>query len=786
IVKIGDFPSGDATTTIAVPDGQTYLEAFTADAILTGASDGTGLHVVSAAGAGQVTDRTAAGIPAGATFDKVLDLGGQFAALSLRVDGAPHIYLLDFATASAREVFASVPGVESVVIGGDRVLAGTTAHTTAYGVRLDDPSGAVEETPYPEAARVSRDFVLPIPDGDRVLLQGYDTDHYERGGALWSVPVGGGAATLALSYSVYTHAVAPDGSVLVVGGSGPADWAVRRIAAGGTVSAVTSLAPVPAKVFGLAYSAGRLVYSTDTGAYDPVIARDVTPGSVPAVSSPSELWMAGPGPGARLQGLGNGSVAFVSRTGQVISPVPGNMSGYRTVMHGTVAATAVLDGDGDDLLLDVPSTGRQAVGSLGNDYDTFTRGRDAAAVWDRTVWVAGTTPGTLRPYNLRSLSYGAAVRTGAPCADYTELQADGRWLYWSCGTTAGVYDRANSRNIPVPAGQALLGDGFVVRHAGDRLVMTDVHTDAAVTSDVAGLPAATQTDDRGITWTVDKYAGGLAYLDTAQAIHVIPSLGVPLSSRAPAGRDYDGDGVGDLLTFTPDGNLNLRPGNRTGGVGPSTGDFGSWPTDLTFVPTDDLDGDGCNDLLVRDPSGTGTLVRYLGTCAGPPLGASYPIGGGWNVYNSLVSPGDLNGDGRADLLGRTASGDLYFYAGTVTGVFAPRVRIGFGYQAYSLMAGVHDLNGDGFGDLLARDKAGVLWRYDGDGKGGLKARVRIGAGWNAYNAVVGVGDINGDGHNDLVARDGHGDLWRYNGLGNGLFAPRVKIGWGWQAYKSLL
>ncbi|MYW09602.1 hypothetical protein GT034_14725 [Streptomyces sp. SID2563] len=46
--------------------------------------------------------------------------------------------------------------------------------------------------------------------------------------------------------------------------------------------------------------------------------------------------------------------------------------------------------------------------------------------------------------------------------------------------------------------------------------------------------------------------------------------------------------------------------------------------------------------------------------------------------------------------------------------------------------GSGDLNGDGRADLLARDTSGVLWSYRGDGKGALAARTKVGGGWQTY------------------------------------------------------
>ncbi|WP_225844886.1 VCBS repeat-containing protein [Streptomyces sp. HPF1205] len=284
------------------------------------------------------------------------------------------------------------------------------------------------------------------------------------------------------------------------------------------------------------------------------------------------------------------------------------------------------------------------------------------------------------------------------------------------------------------------------------------------------------------TWTLTAWPAN------GQGPAVVTSGTVMLNGGASDARDYTGDGVGDLLALTSAGRLDVRPGTGSapGGVRAASASGTGWPASSTAVPIGDLSGDGIADLLVRDASGR--LNRYDGT-NGQSFAPSSPsrlVGSGWNVYNSLAGAGDLNGDGRPDLVARDSSGVLYFYAGNAAGVFAGRVRIGGGWQIYTALIAGQDLNGDGIGDLLARDTAGVLWRYDGNGNGGFHSRMRIGGGWNTYNSLVGVSDLNGDGRADLLARDANGDLWRYNGEGNGLFAPRAKIGWGWQTYRTLL
>ncbi|MFJ4336548.1 FG-GAP repeat domain-containing protein [Streptomyces sp. NPDC088915] len=252
----------------------------------------------------------------------------------------------------------------------------------------------------------------------------------------------------------------------------------------------------------------------------------------------------------------------------------------------------------------------------------------------------------------------------------------------------------------------------------------------------------------------------------------------------PKWRDFSGDGKGDLLGLTPAGALTVRTGTGTGGLGTGASATG-WPATSTVVPFGDLSGDRCNDLLVRDASGT--LTRYDGGCgkAFAPDGAKTVIGGGWQAFNSLTAPGDLTGDGRTDLLARTPAGDLFLYPDNGAGKFGTRTLIGGGWQTYNTVVGAGDLNDDGIGDLLARDTTGVLWRYYGTGKGKLSARTQVGGGWQAYDSLVGVGDFTGDGKADLVARDKNGVLWRYAGTGAGLFAARAQVGGGWQMYKTL-
>lgn len=165
------------------------------------------------------------------------------------------------------------------------------------------------------------------------------------------------------------------------------------------------------------------------------------------------------------------------------------------------------------------------------------------------------------------------------------------------------------------------------------------------------------------------------------------------------------------------------------------------------------------------------------------------VGKGWNIYNTVLSPGDLGGATETDVIGRDKDGVLWSYLSYPDGTLTKRARVGGGWNAYTQIAGQGDLSGDGKTDIVARDKSGALWLYKGTGnyKAPFASRTRIGGGWNTYDRVLSVGDLDSDGKADLIARKPNGDLFRYSGTGSAQapFAKPVKIGHGFQIYNLL-
>ncbi|WP_326671290.1 FG-GAP-like repeat-containing protein [Streptomyces sp. NBC_01257] len=655
-----------------------------------------------------------------------------------------------------------------------------------------------------------------------------------------------------------------------------------------------AVAPVAGGVSRVSLANGVLATRESNGSDEAFYRRMVT-------ATPAGLTVGGP------ELLGHTDAAYVG-------PYPsgdGHVFELYRYEAGTTSVSSV--GDEDDrrsLRMDadldsvVEITGRYAVingsnpvlqyiGDLGESPSiVVSRPVRAASVWGTTLWSATTAKGVLTAQDLKTRKITRTIDTGLPCV-FKELQAVGRWVYWSCGPTgqAGVWDVTAGKNIGVPRGEALIGDGYLVQHdrSTGQLMLTGFQDGTA--NDTHAIGEVPDTAERGVTWTVDRFGGPVAYIAADQGVYLVssgvarqpvavveteaggstgwanpwkatwlmsrpvgswrivirnkatgtvvrtmdglPNAGgvsgsatwngrndkggyvpngayvwtlsaKPLDGKGPDAstsgtlkltggaavpRDFVGrDGFGDLLVFTSNGDSAFRAGTGTGRVDsyePGSMDWYGAKAVTEAVPFDDVSGDRCNDVLVRIPSGE--LRAYKPKCGGALYNttAYTRVGGGWNVYDELTSPGDLTGDGRADLLAREkATGYLYLYESRGAGVFKARVKIGTGWKGY-LLAGAGDVTGDGRGDLLARDAAGVLWRYAGTGKGTLAARVKVGGGWQVYNSLVGVGDMSGDGKADLLARDTSGVLWSYRGDGKGLFSARARVGGGWQTYSRL-
>lgn len=307
------------------------------------------------------------------------------------------------------------------------------------------------------------------------------------------------------------------------------------------------------------------------------------------------------------------------------------------------------------------------------------------------------------------------------------------------------------------------------------------------------LDYPTEAQDRCVQ---PSFSGGRVYLsqwyddvrdyDITCSNYAMAVLPMPGSVLPGSTADFNGDWNNDVLgRVASTQELRLYPGTGRGTFGPAATIGTGWGGFNVLETVGDFSGDGYGDVIARAPT-TGVLWLYRGNGKGGWL-SPLQIGHGWNGFNSLVGPGDFNGDQRVDVLAReSATGRLWLYPGNGRSGWLPRVLVGVGWGIFNTLLGPGDFNGDGTADIVARERStGLLWLYPHNAAGGWNSRVLIGNGWNSLPAVMSPGDFNGDGTADLLGYDSAGALWLYPRTAQGTWAGRVQVGQGWTAINAI-
>ncbi len=234
-----------------------------------------------------------------------------------------------------------------------------------------------------------------------------------------------------------------------------------------------------------------------------------------------------------------------------------------------------------------------------------------------------------------------------------------------------------------------------------------------------------------------------------------------------AAGDLDGDGTVDLAIGTvPRANgvlpvLSVLRGNGNGTFQPRV-DFPT-PISGNGVLIADFDGYGRADLAITAGNLVSVLTDYANSTFAPKVDVA-PGGAGWS---SVIDTGDLNGDGRADVVRVDGSKSGFgVILSQANGTFLPEVKYpGNGTQLIAM----GDLDGDRKLDVVTTTYVGQTWTVLSSlGKGdGTFDRWAVTSRMGYQLTSLTLGDVNGDGVLDAVLSDGN--IWVMLGQGDGYF-----------------
>ncbi|WDM43756.1 VCBS repeat-containing protein [Microbacterium luteolum] len=448
----------------------------------------------------------------------------------------------------------------------------------------------------------------------------------------------------------------------------------------------------------------------------------------------------------------SGSAQVVRSNGTTTLPAPNTLPGD---WSGVVLATPAGDFDGDGIpdLFTTDAAGRLWLWS-GNDRGGFLAPRAVGSGWTSMNLITGN-----------------GDFDGDGRADLISRDPSGRLFLYS-GDGNGSWKASKQIGNGWQGFTDIFNNGdFNGDGRADLLAVTS----AGTLNLYRGLGGGTMSAGLGI-------GGGWQNFNASSAG---PAVTARRSLPAGAG-NLDGVPGGDIVGLTTSNELRVYGLTRDGNWGGTLNIPGAWGATDRLVSMGDFNGDGFSDVGQVDAAGY--FYLHPGK-AGGGFGARFVIGNGWGSFARVVGNLDFDGNRLPDVLAVDSKGDLILYRGNGYGGWAnqPPLVIGQGgWSGFTSLFSAGDFDGDGAADLMGRSASGALMLYSTSGDGNWARARQIGQGWGGMLAVFSAGDIDGDRRVDVLAIAANGDMYLYRGDGQGAWrGDQPRINAGWQIMKQL-
>jgi aryl carrier-like protein len=227
--------------------------------------------------------------------------------------------------------------------------------------------------------------------------------------------------------------------------------------------------------------------------------------------------------------------------------------------------------------------------------------------------------------------------------------------------------------------------------------------------------------------------------------------------------DVNFDGRDDLIGFGLDGvYVALSNGTSFGSISKWSSSFDlshGWTVSQFVRTVGDVNNDGRDDLI-----GFGLDGVYVALSNGTSFGSiskwssSFDLSHGWTVSQFVRTVGDVNFDGRDDLIGFGLDGVYVALSnGTSFGSiskWSSSFDLSHGWTVAGFVRTVGDVNNDGRDDLIGFGLDGVYVALSNGASFDAVSRwtndFDLSHGWTVSQYVRTVGDVNNDGKADLV------------------------------------